>query len=100
LGDRFRFSGWFRRVAVFRTNADGSNTISAVIEENAEIVLVLRSARAGLLSPQPPFRAEVLEERMEAVAPVMVTRFCREGTGYGLGPAVVIEEAGIVPPFL
>lgn len=87
---------WRRQMgAVARKDSDSANTIGAIIQEQAEIVLVGGTAGVRLTSPEPALRPEMLEEGDEAATPVMVANLDGQRTGDALAPALVVREAGI-----
>lgn len=73
-------------------DADGTDAIGAVIEEDAKIVLIRSAARARLKAAQPPFRTEMLEEGQEPVPPIMVTRVGGQGAGDVRAPVRIVGE--------
>ena len=81
--------------AIVRKNADRSDTVGAIIEEKAEIVLIGRSAGARLATAEPAFWAEMLEKGNEAATPEMLADVGGQGTTDRLLPAVVIGEARV-----
>lgn len=82
-------------VAIVRKNADRSDTVGAIVEEKAEIVLIGRSADARLATAEPAFWAEMLEKGNEAATPEMLADVGGQGTTDRLLPAVVIGEARV-----
>jgi hypothetical protein len=87
-------------IMVIMTDADGSYAIGSVIQENAEIVLISRTACARLPTAKPALRSEVLEEWVRPPSPIVVSYFRREGASDRFGPAFIIEEASVISSLL
>ena len=60
-------------MTIIRADADGSDAVGSVIQENAEIVLISGAAGTGLPSTKPAFGSEVFEEGVETAAPVVIS---------------------------
>lgn len=84
-----------RQGAVGGPDPDRANAIAAEAEEEPEVVLVGRPAGPRLAAAKPALRAEMLEEGMEAVSPVMIADVGRKGAGDILRPSLAIDEARV-----
>jgi hypothetical protein len=87
------------RSGVQRTNSDGANAIGAIVEKDPEIVLVGGSAGAGLAASKPALGAEMFEEGMKALAPIMIACIRRQRAGDACRPPLVIDKACIAAGF-
>lgn len=69
LGDRFYILSFFSRRAAY---ADGADAVRAIAEQEAEIVFLGDVRDTRLCLTEPPFRAEMLKEGMDALRPLML----------------------------
>lgn len=93
--ERVRFMKRLGRLVVRQANTDGPDAVGAEVEKDAEVVLVGGPAGPCLAATQPAFGPEMLEEWVQSSAPIMIADLGREGAGNGLGPPVVVDEAGV-----
>src|SRR6185437_3730576 len=85
LPSRQRFSG--------RADADGADAVSAVAQQQPQIVFLGDMAQTRLLLTYPAFRAEMLEEWVEALLPFIFAARGREAAGNAVAPACGVSEA-------
>jgi hypothetical protein len=76
-----------------RQYAHGTDTVCAVAQEQAQIVIPLDVRSAGLLLSQPPFRPDMLEEGMQAIGPIMLSADDGKAACDVLAPLVPVGKA-------
>lgn len=76
-------------------DSDCPDTVCAIIQQQAEIVLGGSAPRTSLTSTQPALGAEMLKKGNEATAPEMLARAYRQCARNLLVPAFAIDEAGV-----
>ena len=90
----FRIDGarWHRN-RLYRTDADGTDAVLPIAQQQSEIVLLFHPSGASLLFAKPAFGTQVLEERVQTGRPCVFPLPQRERTGDHLDRVRVIDKS-------
>nr|WP_303758596.1 hypothetical protein [Sphingobium yanoikuyae] len=83
--------------AILGHDTHGTDTVRAIVEQQAEIILVRRAACARLTPAQPALGPQMLEKRYQAATPEMLARSDRQGAGDFLPPPLIIDKTAVRP---